>query len=229
VASATHIPHVNLPHLFLRHPNRLVASIFYRPAGGQHHAQHRQDRSSSSAAVPARDRNCGHPTYCLPVRPPEAKIAGRDDDMASLPDRQAAGHHGWGIASSLDSEPNRHLLMHQPHLLPATVRRRHQIHRHPSIIPRDQQSPVADRPAPLTPSPTRGKHPVAPEHHRPVIVAHAVVLESPTKHQALATNQQAPAVTLQTKIQKRQQSFCLASNPINPTAAPTPPARVSLL
>lgn len=70
--------------------------------------------------------------------------------------------------------------MHQPRPLPPAFRRCHQVHRQPPIVPRDQQPPVANRPVPLAAGAARGERPVAPKHHRPVLVADSMVLEPPT-------------------------------------------------
>ncbi len=71
---------------------------------------------------------------------------------------------------------------HAPTIALPSVRRRHQIHRQTSIVPTNHQPLVSNRPVPLTAGAARGKRPVAPKDHRPVVVAHAVILEPPTIH-----------------------------------------------
>jgi hypothetical protein len=79
--------------------NSLLTPISDHPTRSHHHAQRRQHRVPSPANVANRDRDGGHSSYCLAVRPPEAKLTGGDNDMASMPNRQAAGHHGWRIGN----------------------------------------------------------------------------------------------------------------------------------
>jgi len=119
VASDSCIPHANLPDLFCRHQNRLATAITDPPARGHRRAQCRQHRIPGSAYVADLDRDRRYPSYCVPVRPPEAKVAGRDHDVASLPDRQAAGHHGGRIADVASQglgglDPVRFLITLQP-------------------------------------------------------------------------------------------------------------------
>jgi len=132
-ATITDASHANLPHLFFRHPNREPACVVDRPTCGHRHAQRRQNGIARAADVPDLNRNRGHPSYCLAVRPPEAQFAGRDHDVASLPNRQPPGHHGGRVVSRFGLHPYPHPLMHQPSSFPLPVLSRRQIHRHASL------------------------------------------------------------------------------------------------
>jgi hypothetical protein len=96
----------------LLHPNRLATAITDRSTRGHHHARRRQNHTCHPIDVLSMDWYGGHPSYCLPIRPPQTKFAGRDYDAelrapepSWLKDRFIAGYSP--VSPSSHTLPNR--------------------------------------------------------------------------------------------------------------------------